>query len=121
MPYVDQATKDSLDHGYRTAETPGELTYVVTAHLLMLDHYDTYLVVAIKQEIADYLGAKKLSYALLSSVVGCLECARREFIRRRPTDSLVAHYVLNTVLDGYYNDIVAPYEDDKIQQNGDVF
>lgn len=121
MPYVDQATKDELDHGERTAATPGELTYIVTAHLLSLDHYDPYLEVAIKQEVADFLKNKSHSYALLSSVVGCLECARREFLRRRPASSVVSHFVLTKVLDDFYATVIGPYEDEKINQNGDVF
>lgn len=41
---------------------------------------------------------KKLSYADHNSAVGMLECAKMEFYRRR----------------------TAPYEDEKIQENGDV-
>lgn len=46
-----------------------------------------------------YIGEKGKSYSTLNEVVGVLECAKLELYRR----------------------IAAPYEDSKIQQNGDVY
>jgi hypothetical protein len=48
--------------------------------------------------INDYLG-DGLSYAKLNEVIGALECAKLELYRR----------------------LAAPYEDTKIQENGDVY
>ena len=49
--------------------------------------------------VDEYVAEKGLSYAILNEVVGVLECAKAEFYRR----------------------VVAPYEDTKIQANGDVY
>ncbi len=46
-----------------------------------------------------YLDAKGMSYTNASEVVSSLECAKLEFYRRK----------------------VAPYEDEKIKENGDVY
>lgn len=46
----------------------------------------------------DFVGTEK-SYALYNAVVGALESAKLEFYRR----------------------VVAPYEDEKIKENGDVY
>ena len=47
----------------------------------------------------DYLSAYGLNYANVNALVGVLECAKLELYRR----------------------IAAPYEDEKIQENGDVY
>lgn len=47
----------------------------------------------------DYLNIKGMSYTHASEVVSALECAKLEFYRRK----------------------LAPYEDKKIQENGDVY
>ena len=47
----------------------------------------------------DYLSAYGLNYANVNALVGVLECAKLELYRR----------------------IAAPYEDKKIQENGDVY
>jgi hypothetical protein len=54
-------------------------------------------------------------------VVGCLECARREFRRRQPDDYLAADEALSEAIERFYRLVIAPYEDEKIVQNGDVF
>lgn len=47
----------------------------------------------------DYLGATKISYAHFNEVIGVLECVKMELYRR----------------------LLAPYEDKKMVENGDVF
>lgn len=47
----------------------------------------------------EYLGGMGLSYGTINDIVGALECAKQEFYRR----------------------VAAPYENDKIEQNGDVY
>ena len=55
----------------------------------------TYVIYALATKMLNDLGK---NYKNLSGVVGCMECAKTEFYRR----------------------IVAPYEDQKIKENGDV-
>ena len=54
---------------------------------------------AISMMIKEYVGTFGLSYSTLNEVVGVLECAKLEVYRR----------------------MVAPYEDTKIEENGDVY
>lgn len=49
--------------------------------------------------ILDYIEDHTKNYETLNSVVGALECAKLELYRR----------------------LIAPYEDSKIEQNGDVY
>jgi len=49
--------------------------------------------------INHYINQNRKSYAVINEVIGALECARLELYRR----------------------IAAPYEDTKIQSNGDVY
>ena len=51
------------------------------------------------QAVIDYIAANKLSYGTINDVVGALECAKAEFLRR----------------------IVTPYENKKLYENGDVY
>jgi len=49
--------------------------------------------------ISEYVNKKGMSYTTLNEVVGVLECAKLELYRR----------------------VASPYEDQKMQQNGDVY
>ena len=49
--------------------------------------------------ITEYLGRKELNYQKINECIGVLECAKLELYRR----------------------IAAPYEDQKLQENGDVY
>lgn len=53
----------------------------------------------ITQTALSYLEDRGESYATINEVIGALECAKLEFYRR----------------------LVAPYEDEKIKANGDVY
>lgn len=53
----------------------------------------------ITSEIDEYLSYKGLCYDHINEVIGVLECAKLELYRR----------------------IAAPYEDQKIEENGDVY
>ncbi len=54
---------------------------------------------AFTELIIDYLESKGLNYGTLNEVVGVLECCKLELYRRK----------------------AAPYEDEKIEENGDVY
>lgn len=125
MPYITEGDKQRLNDGPEFARTAGELTYLVTYHILSLPAYDECLDTFVQQEIDAYIeyhhNHDGVNYAVLASVIGSLECARREYQRRRPDDHMVANYVLKRAMDSFYKNVIAPYEDIKIEQNGDVF
>ncbi len=79
MPYVLNSRRVELELT-RHAETMGELNFLVTIEML------------------DYLDRHGLSYDTLNEIVGAVELAKQEFIRR----------------------IVNEYEDGKIDSNGDL-
>lgn len=82
MPYIKQADRPEVTpRTDRDIETPGELNFAIT-HLVL-----------------DYQRRQGgPGYALANTIVGVLECAKAEFLRRH----------------------LAPYEDQKIAENGDV-
>lgn len=53
----------------------------------------------ISEMVNDYIQTYGLSYSTINEVIGMLECAKLELYRR----------------------VASPYEDKKIQQNGDVY
>lgn len=80
MPYVQRALRMELaKEGF--ADRSGELNYQVT------------------RLIVNYVENNGLDYNVINEVVGALECAKHEFVRR----------------------VVEPYEDSKIAENGDVY
>ncbi len=82
MPYIPQKDRDRLsEHEYSGATTPGELNYIFT------------------KEIIAYINIRGLSYQTINDVLGALEGAKLEFLRRR----------------------VNKYEDNAIKRNGDVY
>lgn len=87
MPYITQERRNQLEpYGYdgsfpSVPETPGELNYMITSYC------------------RSYMLHKKLSYQTINDIVGALECAKQEFLRR----------------------VVAPYEDEAIKRNGDLY
>lgn len=87
MPYItgDDKRKLRFEHN-QLPETCGELNYCITC---------------LVRDYVKYQKVKrgKLSYQILNDVVGAIEGAKLEFVRR----------------------IVNPYEDEKIRQNGDVY
>lgn len=80
MPYIHQLRRDALANG-ADVETPGELNYRFTL------------------ELVEYLTTHGVSYTALNDVLGALEGAKLEFVRR----------------------IVNPYETYKMRQLGDVY
>ena len=86
MPYISQERRIQLD-GYNPplqsdrAETPGELNYKITVLL------------------KDFLDLHGTNYTNMNNIVGAVECAKQEFIRR----------------------IINPYENTKIEENGDCY
>lgn len=132
MPYLDRSRKKRLDMGARI-ETPGDLTYMLTMALLRSrpsDPYDAHEVYdnayqRIEGTVALYIlelpDAPR--YADFAVILGCLDSTRREFLRRAPRDGTFGYRVtaIRNYAERFYSDTVAPYEDTKIEQNGDVY
>jgi hypothetical protein len=97
MPYITKEKREQVNTqlGYLIDAVVETSTGDVSALPGILNYCIT---VMIKSTYHAVTGKKKLSYADHNSAVGMLECAKQEFYRR------------NT----------APYEDEKVVENGDV-
>lgn len=122
MPYIPQDERERLA-GDAPALTPGELNYCLTWHLLNTDPDD--MLDALWKEVMEYvLNANGgPNYETYNAVMGAITCCHREFVRRggpawRP---LAVENALGETADRVYDQLIAPYEDAKIQQNGDVY
>ena len=111
MPYIPAEDRPALDAYQRQPETVGELNYLLTRQLKRgLD------VEALWTTIELYLDARRESYALYNDVMGVLDCAGREHARR----GWAGVDTLALLANRLYLQRVAPYEDKKILENGDV-
>ena len=125
MPYIK-----SEDYARANDEpaVPGELNYAMTmtAGLYMRGdiNRDEFrgLIEALVDGYMDRLGT---SYTNYNNVIGALWCCGAELRRRtNPTYLLYATMCRNLMLevaDNLYHECAAPYENEKIAENGDVF
>jgi hypothetical protein len=136
MPYLTDDRKEFLANPRNKLSTAGDLTYCLTEETLR--HIDTPVGAADGvKETADW-SDNMLSiigrylrpaprYADFALVLGCLDSTRRELLRRRhettrsDVDVLLAAGLLEKLSRSYYANVIAPYEDTKIEQNGDVY
>jgi threonine dehydratase len=116
MPYITQTARQVIADG-GPVTTAGELNYAITAHFLDKSIGVDEAFVQIEDEIKKYIAYRGVSYGAINDVVGALECSRREVKRRRGIDVVWFSRIANE----FYDAIAAPYEDQKIQQNGDVY
>lgn len=83
MPYIKAKERDRIhvNSSLIRCSSPGELNY------------------AICQLAINYLNDREMSYTTLNDIIGAMEGAKLEFVRR----------------------VVNKYEDHKISENGDIF
>lgn len=123
MPYLTADRKAHLDDG-AVPVTLGDLTYRLTVRLLEHSMNFEAVEAAMREEIDHFLHGKQLSFKDYAEVLGCMVATEQEFNRQRskidPTIWTNAH-ILERVISRYYQSDVAPYEDRKLEQNGDVY
>ncbi len=95
MPYITQNKREEIiekDDVFGDGEI---------FHRIVMEHIDKpgELNYAITEMLINYLNRKGVSYTNMNEVIGVLECAKLELYRR----------------------MTAPYEDTKIEENGDVY
>jgi len=130
MPYIKQ---EDYDRATDKPETPGELNFAITIriieYLTVVEKSNVDLFNEVTILVNEYLDRVGLSYTNGNAVMGVLSCAARELKRRMmdspqaEADELVkrATKKLETVADIIYAGTLAPYEDTKIEENGDVY
>lgn len=113
MPYIDKKSRKDIDEHGRAPITAGELNYVF-CKIMLADNSD---IDAIQWVIKRYLINVGTCYQSMNDVMGALTGAYEE-LRRRTNQS--CKILINAEAD-FYDTVVAPYEDKKILENGDVF
>lgn len=131
MPYI---APEDYETAAASPEKPGELNYAITmkaieyleggAGITDVDFYKT-----TTQLVTEYLDRVGMSYTNANAVIGVLDCAGRELKRRvtvpdRPdVDARKERALkkLKSVADILYSGTLSPYEDEKIEENGDVY
>lgn len=68
-----------------------------------------------------YQHDQKPRYATFNDIIGALECSMMEYYRRKPDADSTLWEIMNDVKREFYAKTVAPYEDKKIEEHGDVY
>lgn len=121
MPYLTEQRKKEIDSNPNSVLAgAGDLTYKLTR--IALDCSDGGFADNIYDAIKRYM-PRQPRYENYAIVLGCLDSTRRELHRREPYSKNLAGKSKRLMLfsDSYYNNVIAPYENEKIEQNGDVF
>jgi hypothetical protein len=124
MPYLTKKRKDELKDKKRLYTTAGDLTYGLTILMIAAGKdYEIHLKDAFLSEVERFTAKRPESFAMYAVVLGSLTAAEEEFIRRvqpsEASDDILGCLSLFRI--DYYREYVAPYEDKKIEENGDVF
>ena len=128
MPYIKSTARQRLACKGHGAMDAGELNYLITRELIQYTSSEksssalAILEENVKTIINRYCENIGFKYQTANDVVGALVSAGLELLRRLGEDkNLDAVQVLQNILLCFYDSIVAPYEDKKIQENGDVY
>ncbi len=127
MPYIkSQDYARAVD----TPRVPGELNYAITMKIvarLCGDLTCQEFTVEVTTLVTQYLARVGMNYTNGNAVMGVLDCASRE-LRRRVGPVFNPHLAVNKIerqlkqdRKWVYDVLLAPYEDEKIIQNGDVY
>lgn len=117
MPYI---TAPAREHMRATGfvNNPGELNYLFT--MAIVNWPMGGIRKRLKNAIAAYLTQHTLNYQTLNDILGALDGAHREYVRRQGIVATV-EAAFTEVTEEFYQEVVAVYEDEKIKVNGDVY
>jgi hypothetical protein len=128
MPYILPSRRDDLDKFDDTPQEPGELNYMLTKRMIemeSLEHsYGMISDMALQLETVLYeflrvnLPKQGMRYGLINAIVGAATAAELEYQRRRGNRYQAP---MQLAVASFYTKVAAPYEDQKIQENGDVY
>ncbi len=129
MPYIKSTDRLRLARGGK-ATSAGELNYLLTKRVtefLGQSEYDLGTLEGdFKNLIYEYCENVGFKYQTANDVVGALVCAKMELTRRAKSIfskmeiDLIGNS-LDLILQDFYKDVISPYEDMKIKENGDVY
>lgn len=118
MPYISRREKELLDGG-TAPQTCGHLTYLI--YRAALDNNSLDLDEPVQAAVDRFL-PEEPRFEDFAHVLGAVYAAALELTRRHPRGPLgtTAPYGLYTFASKFYSEVVGPYEDKKIEENGDV-
>ena len=125
MPYIVRERRPGLDASITRPENPGDLNYLFTK--ILRSHTSEDASAAIRTHIANYIADKGLKYQYINDVLGALVGTQmedfRQSIRKKINYKMTFNERIDAVdreLEYFYFNLVGPYEDLKIEENGDV-
>jgi hypothetical protein len=136
MPYIASEERERAKDAPRT---PGELNYAITLCFIkayrgtvMLPQISLRMGVFrgdVARLIRYYWSEKVQNYTTINDIYGAIACSLLEFRRRAdgqnfgPMELLRRSIAraLSRVVDDFYAEVVVPYENTKIRENGDVY
>lgn len=126
MPYIKS---EDYARALEEPAVPGELNYAMTmaAGLHLRGEISLEEFKGLVEELVDgYMDRLGTSYTNYNNVIGAIHCCGLELLRRVVNQrytlrSADCQLVMNRVGWNLYHDRTAPYEDEKIAENGDVF
>lgn len=121
MPYIDPARRTPILDGSPPINA-GELNFLVTMAIIAHGHGPLPMLREKLKAIARaYLMRDDgLRYQKINDVAGVFYCAGRELRRRVKADTVGIVILLRETMHQIYDDVAAPYEDLKVQENGDI-
>lgn len=117
MPYVKQEDRKYLVDDPSIAEDPGPLNFCITTSIVNHTFNEDQWFDRLKQ----YVYIKGKSYTVLNEIMGVLTCAWFELRRRDYSLWIEYDYRLKELAKRFYAEVIAPYENIKIKENGDVY
>lgn len=116
MPYIKQEDRErAVDH----PENAGELNFAITTLVVEEENLETFIA-KVEELVSDYVERKGVNHTVGNEVVGVFMCAAAEVERRGVNRVEHASCLIILGFNFYYN-VLAPYEDQKIKENGDVY
>lgn len=123
MPYIK---REEYARAARLPISAGELNYAITFKII--DYLETgSTVIQFYDEVTkiceSYINRRGENYTVMNEVVGALACSAME-ARRRCKDIQAVNRITDMLADvchHIYNELLVPYEDVKIKENGDVY
>lgn len=119
MPYIKEERRKELATSGHHPSNAGELNYELTRLLTSTVLSQTRLVFAVQVLVENYTRNNYLNYATINDIIGAVLGSLFEYFRRTGQQHPFESCVFQVVRD-FYKDTAGPYEDIKINENGDV-
>ena len=122
MPYIEKSRRDAFHHKLVCMSTPGDLNYLCTLAILEREKDRSIDLTHVIYNLGlEYLELKGECYATYNDIIGAFTSCGLEYDRRSKLRRLRISEPIKELTARFYKNMVAPYEDKKIKENGDVY